>query len=426
MFFPNESMASKLLVEGQDNPAVDLPAIQAAVSNYDIVELKGTFDLGVSTIPGVASVVISKGTRILGKKDEYGDKPLIKGGYFAFMVLSAEDVVIENLHFYDSGGVGLYIGQVAKNARIEVKENEFTNSLFATFGDCTDPPPGELKLQRLRFNPDLQRWFHFSILVYPSGGNLQALKGAIFIEDNTINPEAEELPEAMSSTFYGAIGIHTIGTAAEGRLSVQGNTIRNCSWAGITIEDHLGFVQIEDNLVFMGPVGFYWKDTALYSGYGIGAIYAFFNLLGHPPVGGEVSIVDNTVVAASTDAIGIRANGLGILDGTPQTYGAVTIEGNKVEFNSDGYYGFYISNIKEAELVDNIVNGDAKYALMLGDDSEQMYTTGNIIRNLNLKHFFSLSGYDVALDKDTRDNVLEEISGHGDIIDLGEGNIIRR
>jgi hypothetical protein len=390
------------------------------------VKLKGTFDLGASNFPGGASVVISNGTMIQGIEDVFGEKPMIKRGYFAFMVLSAEDVVIENLHFYDSGGVGLFIGRVGENARIEVRENEFTNSLWATFGD--DQPPDEIKSQRLRFNSSLQMWFHHFILVYPSAGDLDAIKGDILIEKNVIDQEAEGLPKEMSLTFYGTVGIQSIGIASESSLTIQRNTIENCSWAGISMQDHIGSVLCSHNSVFLGNVGFYYNGGYPYSAYGIGAVYGFFNLYGLPAVGGDISIIDNKVVAKGTDAIGIRAHGLRLRDGTGiiQTYRAVSIEWNKVKLENYGYYGFSISGINEAEMIENKVKGEAILALMLGGDDPfgPILTEGNIISYIKLKSFTSLSGSDIFLHEGTSNNIIENISGDGAIVDNGYGNII--
>ncbi len=53
--------AQGVTVVGQDNPAVDVPAVQAAVDGGGTVYLSGTFDFGQR------NVVITKGVNVIGE-----------------------------------------------------------------------------------------------------------------------------------------------------------------------------------------------------------------------------------------------------------------------------------------------------------------------------------------------------------------------
>ena len=74
------SVYSQQTVIGQDNPAVDIQAVQAAASQGGEVLLKGTFDFGEK-----GSVTINKDLKIAGEKDIRGVLTTkIKGGFRTF------------------------------------------------------------------------------------------------------------------------------------------------------------------------------------------------------------------------------------------------------------------------------------------------------------------------------------------------------
>ncbi len=67
-------------VVGQDNPTVDVQAVQAAVSQGGEILLKKTFDFGEK-----GSVIINKDVKIVGEKDGQGvPTTKIKGGSRTF------------------------------------------------------------------------------------------------------------------------------------------------------------------------------------------------------------------------------------------------------------------------------------------------------------------------------------------------------
>ncbi len=68
-------------VIGQDNPALDVQAIQVAVDKGGEIFLKRTFDFGEK-----GSVTINKDVKIVGEKDSQGvSMTRIKGGFRTFL-----------------------------------------------------------------------------------------------------------------------------------------------------------------------------------------------------------------------------------------------------------------------------------------------------------------------------------------------------
>jgi len=74
------SIEAQQTIIGEDNPAVDVQAVQAAASKGGEVLLNGTFDFGEK-----GSVTINKDVKIVGEKDSQG-LPItkIKGGFRTF------------------------------------------------------------------------------------------------------------------------------------------------------------------------------------------------------------------------------------------------------------------------------------------------------------------------------------------------------
>ena len=65
--------ATETTLIGQNNPAVDFPAVQTAVDNYDIVNLQGTFDF--TGVPG--SLMITRDVVLRGQDDDAGMAKII-------------------------------------------------------------------------------------------------------------------------------------------------------------------------------------------------------------------------------------------------------------------------------------------------------------------------------------------------------------
>ena len=79
---PEAETRGRIIVEGRDDSSIDYQAIQDAVDNYDEVILRGTFNLGTSTVIISRSVVI----RGEGREDDIPLTKVYKSGWaFPFM-----------------------------------------------------------------------------------------------------------------------------------------------------------------------------------------------------------------------------------------------------------------------------------------------------------------------------------------------------
>ena len=230
-------------VIGQDNPAVDVQAVQAAVSQGGEVFLKGTFDFGEK-----GSVNINKDVKIVGEKDSQGvPTTKIKGGYQTlFSPLPAQlppqapgpKIAIQNIHFDGTLAFPIYIaycsgatiaGNKITNVRPAVtpKMNFSAGILVGTYWI---QPPATKK--------------------YQPG----AVTGIVTISGNDLDM-ANDTPE---KTLGEGIFVHW---ATGITLQISGNTVKNCSRNSIEAMDNYlgddgsGSVVIRDNKVTTAIVG---------------------------------------------------------------------------------------------------------------------------------------------------------------------------
>ena len=78
--FSFNSAEAQTAIVGQNNPSVDIQAVQKAVDQGGTVNLKGTFDFG-----NEGRVNITKDVKIVGEKDSKGTSVTkIKGGFWTF------------------------------------------------------------------------------------------------------------------------------------------------------------------------------------------------------------------------------------------------------------------------------------------------------------------------------------------------------
>lgn len=116
-------------IVGQNNPAIDVQAVQAAVEQGGTVFLKGTFDFGEK-----GSVTISKDVKIVGERDNQGI-PIskIKGGFRTLLSplpvqlppqAPGPKIAIQNIHFDGTLAYPIYI---AYCAGATIAGNKITN-----------------------------------------------------------------------------------------------------------------------------------------------------------------------------------------------------------------------------------------------------------------------------------------------------------
>ena len=101
--------ATETTLIGQNNPAVDFPAVQTAVDNYDIVNLQGTFDF--TGVPG--SLMITRDVVLRGQDDDAGMAKIIanNGVEVAVRVYNPGGTVeLDNLDIESALGRLIHVG----------------------------------------------------------------------------------------------------------------------------------------------------------------------------------------------------------------------------------------------------------------------------------------------------------------------------
>jgi len=126
---------AQVTVVGQNNPAVDIQAVQRAVDQGGTINLKGTFDLG-----NEGRVNITKDVQIIGEANPQGPVTKIKGGFWTLhSPLPAQlppsapgpKITIQSIHFDGAlwGSV-----QLAYTSGATISNNKITNVRPKTMG----------------------------------------------------------------------------------------------------------------------------------------------------------------------------------------------------------------------------------------------------------------------------------------------------
>lgn len=455
---------AETVVVGQDDPNIDVPALRAAVTQIGTVILEGTFDFGEYDLcanNGVASrksVLLTKSVTIQGRQDSSGNKPVIRRGYFPFIVSavgSGMDVRIRGLHFENNGGCSVMVVRLGEGSTCKIENNDFTDNLWVTFHHVprASLPDGNLYWKsgpagpyfdwipfgnavravdpnipkRLWYNPSLLEWYKFPILVGSSSTILE-VRGTVLLEGNYIDNEIGLDPDITPPTYtnrwcwWNTYGAQSVGTAVSCQYVISNNIMKNCSSRGITVLDTLGTSIVEGNDIELGPLGSYqFGSTA--SAFGISAVYSFFDLLGpdQPQVGGDLSIVENTITCNGRDQVGILGEGY-TLQTPAKTWNNLTIFGNAVSIEN-GRIGLRIADVYNATVVENKIDGSAMWGLYVGGVDQ--FLPGNTDFNTFIANQLSRLHASIAqvyFDYDTHSNTLVGFSGS--VIDLGMGNRI--
>jgi hypothetical protein len=238
------SIGAQQTIIGQDNPTIDVQAVQAAASQGGEILLKGTFDFGEK-----GSVNINKDVKFVGEKDSQG-VPItkIKGGFRTFLSpLPAQlppqapgpKIAIQYLHFDQTQAFPIYIAYcsgatIAGNKITNVRPLAATPQMNVSVG---------IMVGTNWIQPAATR-------KYQPG----AVTGMITIVDNDLDM-ANDTPV---KTFGQGIFVHW---ATGITLQVSRNTVKNCSRNSIEAMDNYlgddgsGSVVIRDNKVATATVG---------------------------------------------------------------------------------------------------------------------------------------------------------------------------
>ncbi|HKF42641.1 MAG TPA: right-handed parallel beta-helix repeat-containing protein [Thermoanaerobaculia bacterium] len=243
----------QVLLVGTGDPAIDVPAVQAAVDGNGVVLLEGTF----SFTGAPAAVTIHRSVWIAGVADEQGQIPRILGGTQPFVVLApGADVAIEGLRFQDPVGAAVWI----QSAHGILVESCVVDGVV----------PGLIGARVV------------AIGIFESAGPV----GTVRILRNDVSPGGPVTNDTN--------GIILLAPTAE--IEIAYNNVSSTTAHGIDLRNVAGLARVERNVVVTGPVG---------RGGGVGAFVDGIRCVGT----GRYVIEDNFVSTGFENAAGIRIGG---------------------------------------------------------------------------------------------------------------------
>ena len=374
----------QIVVDGQERPDIDAQAIQDAVDNYDEVILKGSFNLGTSTIYINRSVVL----RGEGRENDIPSTKVYKKGWVypiidtrigqnrVFLVdEEGIDVTIENIHFtdFEFNCIGGRNGN-----SLTIKNNRIT--LRSGFGRGRSSPVGNQVIG-----------------IFQTGG----FPGGVRIEGNyldfatsygpverslRINARADDpnyRPDLKETYSYIAFGIDIFN--ASGEVIIENNIVRNMNARGIVIGDNTesAYFHVKNNTIISEIYGAHYGPKP-FAGHGIIANSGWS--VGSAP---HIEILDNTIRCDKVNycGIGLRGPELG-----PE--GAIKFNEGKVNNNSiqleDGSIGIYTESCDRFQIIGNTISGKALYGIGIfpgvDDNRTELGSYENVIEDNDMSN----------------------------------------
>ncbi len=399
------SAEAQITIVGQNNPTVDIQAVQRAVDQGGTVNLKGTFDFGNE---GRAN--ITKDVKIIGETDN-GGKPVtkVKGGFWTFhSPLPAKlppeapgpKITIKDIHF--DGGLWAPV-YLAYSSGATISNNKMTNIRpKAMGGQLVFGKPGLNMQQGIICHPGYgQTWETRKYIPDLFTGNL-------IIEDNDIDLTNEVPTKTMSQ---GVMVIWTTGVNAQ----IQRNTIINCARNSIETIDNLlgkdgsGMIIIKDNKIVTATEGIPVPTPQTPNGIVVGW---FLDISGglDPQRNIKHTVVNNAIRTRGKTSCGILA----FTDGVVVVNNTILSEGTEAlplgVLSSDGYIAY------------NKVEGISSRPGVLVRPWKPLKGSKNVFVDNDLKQFKS-STADFIFEKDACNNLF--IGPSCKVNDLGSNNSIQ-
>lgn len=246
MYIPVAQAEQPLIILGQNNPAVDVPAVQAAVDQGGMVRLKGTFDFG-----STGSVVITNDVDIAGEKGT-----LVKGGRLTFNARVPDQlppanpgpkVNIRDIHFDGAAHAPINLAYISGAV---VRGNKITNVTAVNYTPKMDTNTGVIIGPRV---------------VRPKAYIPGVATGTIIIKDNEIDVTPENLLKTMG---WGVFIAWTTGA----NLFVTHNVISGAGRAAVgsldnyLATDGVGKTLIAHNQITTPTEGFYYPTKCAPNG----------------------------------------------------------------------------------------------------------------------------------------------------------------
>jgi len=402
--FSFNSAEAQMTIVGQNNPFVDIQAIQKVVDQGGTINLKGTFDFG-----NEGRVNITKDAKIVGEADGSGNPTTkITGGFCTFhsplpSTLPPEapgpKITIQSIHFDGALLAPIYL---AYSSGANISNNKMTN-IRPKYSD--EPIFGK---------PGLHR--QGGIICFP--GLVQPIQtrkyipnlftGNLIIEDNNINLTNDIPTKTMAQ------GVMVIGTTGL-NAQIQRNTIVNCSRNSIeTIDnyrgkDGSGTVLIKDNKIVTSTEGLPVPTPATPHGILFGWFLDMPSGM-DPQRNIKYIVANNAIRTRGKTSAGI----VSFSDGAVIVNNAIVSEGTEAAClavcSSDGY------------IAHNKLEGAGSKPAVVVMPWKPFKGSKNVFIDNDLTQFKS-STADVVLNKDTSDNLF--IGHRCKVGNLGSNNSVQ-
>ena len=402
--FSFTSAEAQITVVGQNNPTVDIQAVQKAVDQGGTVNLKGTFDFG-----NEGRVNITKDVKIIGEADHKGTPATkIKGGFWTLHSplpaklppeVPGPKITIQSINFDGALWTPIYL---AYGSGATISNNKMTNIRPKAMDEPVFGKPGLNRQQGIICHPGYPQPIETRKYI----PNL--FTGNLIIEDNDIDLANDVLAKTMSQ---GVMVVWTTGINAQ----IQRNTIINCARNSIeTIDNFLGkdgsgMIIVKDNKLVPATEGLPVPSPQTPNGIMAGW---FLDISGglDPQRNIKHVVVNNAIRTRGKTSFGIVA----FTDGAVVVNNAILSEGTEALAlgirSSDGYIAF------------NKIEGASSRPGMIVGPWKPLKGSKNVLIDNDLSRFKGLTA-DVVFDKGACDNLF--IGPTCRISDLGSNNSIQ-
>jgi hypothetical protein len=399
--FTFSSAEAQITIAGQNNPTVDIQAVQKAVDQGGTVNLNGTFDFGDK-----GRVNITKDVKIVGEIDPKGN-PLtkIKGGFWTFQSplpsqlppeVPGPKITVQNIHFDGALWCPIYL---AYSSGATIANNKMTNVRPMPIPVPMFGRTGVFLQSAIVCGPFLEKGSK-----YQPG----AFTGQLIITDNEIDLYNENPVNTMGTGIW---VFWTTGVNAQ----IQDNTIFNCSRNSIEMldnnlgQDGNGMIIIKDNKIVTAIEGISIPTPQTPNGILVGW---FMDMSGglNPQRNIKHVVVNNAIRTRGKTSSGISA----LTDGVVIINNAILSEGTEAIglgiYSSDGYIAY------------NRMEGASSRPAMLVRPVKPLKGSKNVFVENDLRQLKS-STADVVFEKDACNNLF--IGPSCKVNDLGSNNSIK-
>lgn len=374
------------LVVGHGDPALDVPAVQAAVSAGGRVTLSGLFDFGAS-----GRVVITRDVRIRGTGDA-----TVRGGFFSFfsplppLPVTGPGPAISITHLTFEGALHSPV-HIAYASGVEIGHN--------TIRDV-----------RPRFVPAFGYFAHQGLIVgtygqYPPVVVPGALTGRIRVHQNDIDMTS---PNPASTLCMGVFLNRTWGSD----VSVTENAVSGCARNALEVLDNhrdeagAGQVEISHNRLRGWTTGVPYPNSHRPNGIVAGW---FFDPGGatDPARNPRIRISENRIELEAPEATGIFAASNGVV-----------IEENRLTVSGVNARGIYLGS-SDGLVAENSISGNGQIAI----DVSPFYPAILVPANRNTAACNDVSRFHALVaDLHLGGNDNTVIGFAGTVLDTGTGN----